>query len=105
LVSVPSPSCPTSLPPQVHTEVIAEMPLGRARMDASKTAEIPGTPDQPATLTGPGLLAVVPLPSWPRRLSPQARTVPSDRSASTKSGPAEILVTRDSPRTRTGVTS
>ena len=35
LVSVPSPSCPTSLPPQVHTEVIAEMPLARVAMDAS----------------------------------------------------------------------
>ena len=105
LVSVPSPSCPRSLPPQVHTEVIAEMPLARVAMDASKPAEIPVTPDKPATLTGSGLLAVVPLPSWPRRLSPQARTVPSDRSASTKLPPAEILVTRASPRTRAGVTS
>jgi hypothetical protein len=28
--------CPTSLPPQVHTEVIAAMPLARVAMDASK---------------------------------------------------------------------
>src|ERR1700749_718016 len=84
LVSVPSPSCPRSLPPQVHTEVTAEMPLARVAMDASQPAAILVTPDKPATLTGTGLLAVVPLPSWPRRLSPQAHTVPSDRRATLK---------------------
>jgi hypothetical protein len=35
LVSVPSPSWPKSLPPQVHTEVIAEMPLVLVAIDES----------------------------------------------------------------------
>ena len=71
LVSVPSPSWPKSFPPQVHTEVSAEMPLVRVAMDESKPAEILVTWDKPDTVTGTGLLAMVPLPSWPRRLSPQ----------------------------------
>jgi hypothetical protein len=35
LVSVPSPNWPKSLPPQVHTEVIAEMPFVRVAIDES----------------------------------------------------------------------
>jgi hypothetical protein len=46
---VPSPSSPTLLLPQVHTEVTAEMPVTWVR---------------PATLTGTGLSAVLPLLSW-----------------------------------------
>ena len=83
---VPSPSCPSSLPPQAHTEVIAEMPLFSVASEASQPAEIPVTRARPAILTGTGLSAVPPLPSWPSWPWPQANTMPSERSARAKSG-------------------
>src|SRR5690348_2609293 len=36
---------------------------------------------RPVTCTGPEGSVVVPLPSWPEPLNPQAQTVPSDRRA------------------------
>ena len=60
--------------------------------------------DRPVILTGTALLAVLPLPSWPT-LSPQAHTVPSERSARLNPHPAAILVTPASPLTGAGVTS
>jgi len=56
-------------------------------------------------LTGTELETVVPLPSSPYRLSPQAHTVPFERSARLKPAPAEILVTPVSPVTWTGASS
>jgi hypothetical protein len=56
-----------------------------------------------ATCTGPDISAVLPLPSWPSPLSPQANTMPSERSARPKSRPAEISVTPFSTATRAGV--
>ena len=49
---VPSPSCPSSLAPHVHTEVTAEMPLFSVASDESQPAEMPVTWDRPAILTG-----------------------------------------------------
>ena len=62
LVRVPSPSSPTLLLPQVHTEVTAEMPSIRVATEANQPAEMPVTWVRPATLTGTGLSAVLPLP-------------------------------------------
>ena len=42
---------------------------------------------RPVTCTGPVTCAVLPLPSWPKALPPQASTVPFDFSASTWKGP------------------
>jgi hypothetical protein len=79
-VRVSSPSSPTLLP-QVHTEVTAEMPLIRVATEANQPAEMPVTWVRPATLTGTGLSAVLPLPSWPSWPWPQANAMPSERSA------------------------
>src|SRR5262245_29060653 len=95
--SVPSPSCPEALPPHAHTDVIAVIPLVRVARDASNPAEMLVTWDRPVTWTGISLLAVVPSPSWPEALPPQAQTVPSERSARLNMPPAEILVTPLSP--------
>ena len=62
--SVPSPSCPSSLPPQVHTEA----PPATTATAESQPAEMAVTWDTPVTLTGTALLAVLPLPSWPTLL-------------------------------------
>ena len=58
-----SPSSPALLLPQVHTEVTAEMPSIRVATEANQPAEMPVTWVRPATLTGTGLSAVLPLPS------------------------------------------
>ena len=47
---------------------------------------------RPVTCTGPAGSVVVPLPSWPDPLEPQASTVPFDFSASTWKSPAESWV-------------
>ena len=47
---------------------------------------------RPVTCTAPAGSVVVPLPSWPDRLEPQASTVPFDFSASTWRSPAESWV-------------
>ena len=57
------------------------------------------TRDKPVTWTGTLLSKVVPLPSSPLSLEPQAQTVPSERSASTKDPPVAICVTPVSPVT------
>src|SRR5437763_12665411 len=90
---VPSPSCPESLPPQAHTEA----PPATIATAESKPAAMLVTWDRAVILTGTALLAVLPLPSWPTLSSPQAHTVPSERSARLNPHPAEILVTPASP--------
>ena len=51
------------------------------------------TPERPLTGIGVERLVVVPSPSWPLLLSPAARTVPSDFSASEpRLAPAIVLV-------------
>src|SRR5947209_8221572 len=104
-VSVPSPSCPELLPPHVHTEASTVMPLVWVATAASKPAAMPAAWVKPVTLAGTELETVVPLPSWPCLLSPQAHTVPSERRARPKPPPAEILVTPVSPVTWTGTRS
>ena len=86
------------------TEVTAEMALVSVARGV-RAREMPVTWARPAILTGTGLSAVAPLPSWPNRLAPQANTMPSERSARAKSRPAEISVTRFSTATRAGATS
>ena len=67
LAVVPSPSCPESLPPHAHTEV----PRCRDAAAESKPAAMLVTWDRPVIWTGTALLAVPPLPSWPRRCRPR----------------------------------
>ena len=55
--SVPSPGCPWSLLPQVHTEVTTEMPLVAVATEESQPAEMLVTWDRPATLAGTALVA------------------------------------------------
>src|SRR6266851_96789 len=63
------------------------------------------TPVSPITWTGVPTLQkqVVPLPSWPIQLFPQAHTVPSERSARLCRPPAATWMTPVSPVTWTGV--
>src|SRR5690348_13287145 len=96
--SVPSPSCPESLPPQAPTEAL---PATTATAE-SQPAAMAVTWDTPVILTGTALLAVPPLPSWPTLLEPQAHTVPSDRSARLWSQPPATLLTPVRPVTWTG---
>jgi hypothetical protein len=56
--------------------------------DAAAAAAMLVTWDRPVTWTGTELLAVVPLPGSPDALSPQAQTVPSERSADADPGGA-----------------
>ena len=67
------------------------MPSGRsARLnDPAATWVIPVSP---ATWTGSLRLVVVPSPSWPCPLDPQAQTVPSDRTARAWTSPAATCV-------------
>jgi hypothetical protein len=51
-------------------------------------AEMACTPVRPLTATGVISVVVVPLPSWPRALSPQPRTVPPVSSARPNRPPA-----------------
>jgi len=95
------------------TPMAPDAPLGRFALKAAGAIGLSGlqvlsSPKLgkvclPVGSTPPSI--VVPLPSWPRRLSPQARTVPSESSARAKLPPAEILVTPASPVTLTGVTA
>ena len=71
----------------------------------SKPAAIAVTRDTPVIWTGTALLAVLPLPSWPTLLTPQAHTVPSERSARLNAHPAAILTTPASPVTGAAVAS
>ena len=71
LLVVPSPSCPSRLSPQASTwpvEVSARLNTQPAR------TEVTLVPRGILTLTGTSLLVVVPLPSWPSPLAPQAST-------------------------------
>ena len=61
------------------------------------------TPVSPLTGTGVLLLVVVPSPSSPAPLLPQARTVPSDSNAYASLLPPAMAVTPVSPLTGTGV--
>src|SRR5690348_11704799 len=99
--SVPLPSCPLSLPPQAHTEA----PPATTATAESQPAAMAVTWDTPVILTGTALLAVLPIPSSPALLWPQAHTVPSERSARLNPHPAAILVTPASPLTGAAVAS
>src|ERR1700686_943139 len=89
-VVVPLPSCPELLAPQARTwpgEV-------NARLWASppETA-VTEVPEGRLTPTGVRALAVVPLPSWPELLKPQASTWPVDVRARLWLAPAAMAVT------------
>src|SRR6266704_3165899 len=101
---MPLPSCPWSLAPHVHTEVRAEMLLDSMATAESQPAAIPVTWDKPAILTGFELSVIVPLPSWPDPLTPQAHTVPSDRRARLDMTPAATWVIPVRPVTWPGTT-
>jgi hypothetical protein len=85
-------------------EVTAEMALASVARAESEPAEMPVTWVRPAILTGTGLSAVAPFPSWPNWPAPQANTMPSERRARPNLRPAEILVMRFSTATRAGAT-
>src|SRR5947208_8902902 len=55
-----------------------------------------------ATWVGARVSLRPPLPSWPEPPSPQAQTVPSDRTAYPLDGPAAIALTSLMPATRRG---
>ena len=77
LLVVPRPSWPRSFRPQAHT-----VPSDRrARLNSSPAATWVMTPLRPLTWTGVDRSVVVPSPSAPCSLIPQAVTVPSDRTA------------------------
>ena len=74
-VSLQSPSWPKSLLPQhrpVLSEIVAQVVWFPAEMSMTDVS----TPLLSGLRTRPGVGLVVPLPSWPRELSPQQRTVP-----------------------------
>src|SRR5438128_1119789 len=79
------------------------LPLLRRARPWGPSAEIAVTPVRPLTATGTSLLVVVPLPSEPAKLLPQALTVWLPSSARLKPPPAEIAVTPPSSLTATGV--
>src|SRR3989442_8508323 len=104
-VNVPLPNCPAKLYPQAQTVPslfsarLRKLPLAMAVTPLRYPA-----PTAPSTWTGVLLLVNVPLPNCPKKLSPQAQTVPSLCSARVllSLAPA-IAVTPLSPLTCTGV--
>src|SRR6266704_3341704 len=99
LTVVPLPSWPSWLAPQART-----VPSERSARLKRKPAETLVTPVSPATWTGVSWAGlIVPLPTWPVSLRPQAHTVPSDRRARLWLAPADTWMTPVSPVTRTGV--
>jgi hypothetical protein len=83
---------------QIHT-----VPSERSAADMFRPAQMPTTPETPATCTGVDRGVVVPSPSWLWSLAPQPQTVPSERSASEYWYPAATAVTLSTPRTTCGV--
>src|SRR5579883_3332101 len=88
---LPLPNWPQLLSPQAHT-VPFEV---SARLKNPPTAMAVTVPPIPVTGTAVvfGVLLVVPLPSSPNSLSPQAQTVPSEPSARLWEPPAAMAVT------------
>jgi hypothetical protein len=69
------PQAPTPFRPQHHKE-----PSALSATEWVKPAEMAMTfdsPDSPMTCSGVALGSWLPVPSWPTRFSPHARTVPS----------------------------
>src|ERR1039458_3785251 len=100
---VPLPSCPYWLPPQAITlPVVSRARLWPSGKGPQPPAETAATPVSPRTSTGVSLLDVVPSPSCPSLLAPQAITVPAPSSARLWNSPAEMAVTPLSPGTSTG---
>jgi hypothetical protein len=58
-----------------------------------------------ATLTGIGLAESMPVPSWPSRLSPHAKTAPEEVTARVNPKPAESAVTSASGGNETRLVS
>src|SRR5579862_131071 len=85
--------------PHSHT-----VPSERSARLSKLPADTCVTPVNPVTWTGvrDALLLAVPLPSWPKKLLPQAHTVPSECSARLCSPPADTWVT-PVPDTSAGV--
>ncbi len=77
---VPSPSCPALLAPHAHIAPVAAPLLTTASANPSPAA-IARTPEIPGTWTGVSRVVVVPSPSCPLVLTPQAQSVPSAFSA------------------------
>ena len=75
-VVVPSPSSPTSLPPQHCTD-----PSGASAQLWRPPAAIVLDGGNENTPTGVPLFSVDPLPSWPASFWPQQRALPSSSSA------------------------
>src|SRR5450759_2240087 len=89
-VVVPSPSWPFLLSPQARTwpvELSARPKLPPPAMAVTVV------PEGRLTWTGMLLSVVVPLPSWPYRLKPQASTWPLEVSARLWSAPPAMAVT------------
>src|SRR5450432_4080400 len=78
LVPVPSPSWPSPLFPQASTLPV----LVRARVKSQPArADVTLAVIGSSTSTGTSLFVVVPSPSWPSRLSPQATSPPAAAAA------------------------
>src|SRR5450759_3934955 len=90
LVMVPLPSSPSKLKPQARTwpvEVSARL------WEKPPATAVTVVPEGRLTATGMLLLVVVPLPSSPEKLSPQARTWPVEVSARLWYSPPAMAVT------------
>ena len=106
-LSVPSPSWPALLSPHPQTEPSCRRITECALPTATETAGVVATLGRPLTATGVRRWVVVPSPSWPLELSPQARIVPSFISAMAWFVPADTAragFAADGPITWTGVT-
>src|SRR5579885_1593940 len=99
LVVVPSPSWPESFIPQAHT--VPSFFTARLCATPAASAVTPTMP--PLTWTGVERLVVVPSPSCPSSLAPQAQTVPSFFRARPWPVPATIAATSVRPLTWTGL--
>ena len=76
LDTVPLPSCPELLKPQHTTALSAVKPQVWCPPAAIAVALV-----SPTTAVGRGRVTFVPSPSWPTKLLPQQRELPSARSA------------------------
>src|SRR5205814_1813817 len=83
-VGTPLPSSPKVAAPDPRARPFA--PMARLSVSAARTASASAPPAHTATApprtgTGESAFVVVPLPTWPQSLPPQAQTVPSAPSA------------------------
>src|ERR1700738_3821622 len=98
VISVPSPSWPRPLQPQVQT-VPSDF---RAAVWQSPADTSTNWPTSPLTWMGTSLLANVLLPNSPVSFAPQVQTVPSDLTATAWNQPAETCATLLRTLTETG---